>query len=310
MLGGDEAHALGLALQDGAEDSHASLLQRWDFTDPVDWASIPEDSLVVICRLPTDDSQWRVVRHLKSQRPGRVVGIQELVLPFTPIEFAQARMDYYFDSLEQIAPYYLGEETMGPLRELNARLPLAELRIIEIGPFDGCQTAALVHAGARHVTCIEARAENAIKTLVASHALGWENVRIVMDDFHNADALRYGRFDLAFAHGVYYHSPAPFFFLENLLTLADRIFVGGFCATDALPASDWETLEYEGRDYRVKRYAETNNFTAGMGEHGFFFDSKDLVAFFTERGCEIEMITDEPSAVTAGNYTRFLASRR
>lgn len=47
-----------------------------------------------------------------------------------------------------------------------------------------------------------------------------------------------------------------------------------------------------------------------MGEHGFFFDSQDLVAFFAERGCEIEMITDEPSAVTAGNYTRFLASRR
>lgn len=70
----------------------------------------------------------------------------------------------------------------------------------------GFPEAGLINLGANCVTCIEARAESFIKTMVAKYAFRWDNVHLVMDDFHNADNLKYGRFDLAFAHGVYYHS--------------------------------------------------------------------------------------------------------
>jgi hypothetical protein len=131
-----------------------------------------------------------------------------------------------------------------------------------------------------------------------------------MDDFHNAHANKYGRFDLAFAHGVYYHSVAPFVFLENLVSLSDHIFLGGFCATDNLPFEEWQNLEYDGRLYRVKCYIESTSFTAGINKHAWFFHKEDLKRFFAERGFEITTISDEPSIITAGNYTRFLASKK
>jgi len=68
---------------------------------------------------------------------------------------------------------------------------------------EGAQTAGLVHLGAKSVTCIEACAESFIKTMIASLFSISTTFDSVIDDFHNADDLKYGKFDLAFAHGVY-----------------------------------------------------------------------------------------------------------
>ncbi len=128
-------------------------------------------------------------------------------------------------ALQEIAPIYAGEQYFGPLDELNQVFPLAGKRIIEFGPMEGAQTAGLVQLGAQSVTAIEARGGSFIKTMIARYCFNWNNVEIVMDDFHNADRQKYGEFDLAFAHGVYYHSFVPFFFLENLMSLSDNIFI-------------------------------------------------------------------------------------
>ena len=132
-----------------------------------------------------------------------------------------------------------------------------------------------------------------------------------MDDFHNASAATCGRFDLAFAHGVYYHSIAPFVLFENLRTLADAIYLGGYCATDELPASPWVELNYEGRTYRVKKYLEVvDHFTAGVNPIGYYFAAEDFMRFFTERGHQVTVIADEAREGPAGRYLRFLATRR
>ena len=305
LLGGEEAQALGRGLLDPERRiTHVP----WSFGESLDWSSIAHDASLVVCLSPNTASDWLAMRSLKQRHAGPVLGIHELVLPLTALLLAQDQLEYYAGTLEQIAPYYQGERSMSGIEELDRLFPLAGRRIIEMGPLDGCQTAAMVHAGAHEVTCIEARAENALKTLVAAHAMGWQNVRVVMDDFHNADAHRYGRFDLVFAHGVYYHSNAPFLFLENLLSLSDRVFLGGFCATDALPTAPWEELEYAGRRYRAKRYRETDNITAGVDEYGFFFHPEDLADFFRHRGYRVDILSSEACEVTAGNYTRLLAS--
>ena len=306
LLGGDSARALGAAALD--PDGQLRYLE-WSFDGELDWGSISDDATLIVCLQPSEAGEWRAIQSLKKRHAGPVVGIQELVLPLTTLRLASARLDYYADSFEQVASHYRGDSQMAGVEELDRRFPLAGRRIIEFGPLDGCQTAAMVKRGAREIACIEARAENALKTLVAAYSMGWGNVGVSMDDFHNADANRYGRFDLAFAHGVYYHSNAPFVLLENLLSLADHVYLGGFCASDELPGDDWEELEHDGRSYRVKRYRETNNITAGVNEYGYFFHAEDLARFFRERGCEVEVLSDEPSTVTAGRYVRLLATR-
>jgi predicted O-methyltransferase YrrM len=263
---------------------------------------------IVICRTPLTEADWNVI--FAANREIGAAGIStlgELVAPFLRITALTDNLDY-FTALDELLPIYLGQKFFGPLAELDALFPLKARSVIEFGSFEGGQSLGLCHLGAQ-LTCIDARADNVAKTRAALDAFGFGTVRILGDDFHNVHARRYGRFDLAFAHGVYYHSVAPFVFLENLISLAENIFVGGYCATDDLPVQPWSELEYEGRRYRVKRYVEARDFTAGINDVAYFFHKDDLRRFFSERGFGVKVISDDPQSVTAGNFTRFLARR-
>ena len=279
-------------------------IRQWD------WGDEPPDSAgtVLLCRVPTRSDHHESAARLSAQFGPRLVTIGEVLLGYSRVAALQKTLPYYVQTFEEIAPFYLGETFFGPLDDLDRLWPLAGKRVVEFGPFDGGQTLGLLHLGA-DVTCIEARADNAVKTQAAADAFGF-SIDIRMDDMHNATVAKLGRFDLAFAHGVYYHSIAPFVFLENLVGLADAIFVGGFCATDELPAVPWETLEHDGHAYRVKPYREADeHFTGGVNATGYFFEPAGLRHFFEARGYAVTVITDEPSTVTSGNYSRFLALR-
>lgn len=279
----------------------------WDSEVPV----VPAEAAVVLCRLPMNEDQWRTVRGLKKKFGARLIGLQELVLPLTTIRQSQASLTYNLDTLEKVVPYYTGEKYFGPLHQLNALFPVAGKTVIEFGPMEGAQTAGLVALGAKHVTCVEARAESYIKTMVAQYALGWKNVTLVMDDFHNAHELTYGVFDLAFAHGVYYHSVAPFFFFENLMSLSKNIFIGGYTYDPRNASSkSLETLVYEGRNYRAERVSMGRSYNAGVNEYGYHFTSEDLTSFFAERGYDVKVISDEEAGDVWGDrYLRFLAGK-
>jgi hypothetical protein len=302
-----QTHALASVLAKKNIDVNAL---EWDWETEVNLDDFSQESQLIVCKIPLSDRHWRVIQHLKKRYLDRVIGIYELALPLTMIPMAQSSLNYFLKSLEEISPYYLGQSYFGPIDKLNEIFPLAGKKVIEFGPFDGCQTAGLVNSGVKSLTCIEARAENAIKTMVARYVFNWNNVELVMDDFHNVERLKYGTYDLAFAHGVYYHSIAPFLFLENLMSLANNIFLGGFCATENLPEGNYEMLEYGGQNYRVKIYQEGENFTAGVNKKAYFFHKEDLMKFFQERNYELVIISDEDSNVTAGNFLRFLACKK
>jgi len=289
----------------------------WDWETQTDLSSIAKQALIIICKLPKNERHWRVVKQLKDQFGSRLIGIQELVLPFTTLLEGQALLEYSVESFTELIPLYLGHEYYGPLDKLNEVFPVSGKTVIEFGPMECSQTAGLVHLGAKSVLGIEARAVSLIKSLIALYCFGWKNVSLVMDDFHNADANKYGRFDLAFAHGVYYHSFAPFLFLENLMSLADNIFVGGYTTNlsqrvkppTALNSTN-ETLEYEGRKYQLKRILIGNSFNSAINQFAYHFDRNDLLMFFEDRGYDLTIISDEPSDDPWGDwFLRFLAKR-
>jgi hypothetical protein len=283
---------------------------NWDWDSQL--PDLSAEMTVALCKVPMNEPQWRAVRSLKQKLGRRLIGLPELVLPATTIRQAQASLTYALDTLEDVAPYYLGEKYFGPLDELNELFPLAGKSIIEFGPMEGAQTAGLVKLGAKHITCIEARAESYIKTAVAQYALGWDNVKVVMDDFHNADDLKYGVFDLAFAHGVYYHSIAPFFLFENLISLSKNIFLGGYTYDRGNVLRDsLEGLEYEGKKYELKRIPTGRSFNTGINQYGYHFTRDGLVGFFADRGYDVKVIADKDSGDPWGDrYLTFLASKR
>ena len=283
---------------------------EWEWGDTVDLRE--RIDALLVCKVPTNAQHWRALKKLREDAAVRVIGIHELLLPFSTLQLAQSVLPYYAETstLSSIAPYYLGREYFRPIDRLDDVLPLSGKSVIEFGPMDGCLTAGLVAAGVGRLVSIEARPENYIKTLIARHAFGWDNVELIMDDFHNVDAITYGRFDLVFAHGVYYHSIAPFHFFQNMLSLSGNVFIGGFCATDSLPAGAYEVMTLEGREYRVKRYRESRvDMTAGINATGYYFHKDDLMMFFRDEGCEVTVLSDEESDITAGRYLRFLACR-
>lgn len=309
LLGsGEHFAALGPAFRQQGREAHGV---PWDFDGEIDLATWPAEAPALVCPVPATAEQWWAVHRLKERYGRRVVGIQELALPLAVLALTRWLLPYHA-AADELLGYYLGERYFGPLEELDAVCPLAGKRVIEFGPLDGAQTAGLLRAGAASVTCVEARPENAIKTMLAAQALGWDNVRVMLDDFHNADATKYGTFDLVFAHGVYYHSVAPTLFLQNLLSLGREVFVGGFCATDDRPGGDYATLEFRGRTYRFKPYREKlEAYTAGVTDTGYYFHGDDLQDFFRHQGCEVVPISDlvMPPGQAAGRYLRFLARR-
>lgn len=282
---------------------------EWDWQAEVDLSSFPSASVIIICKLPQTEAQWRVVKKLRENYGPRVTGIQELVLPFTTILEGQASLTYCVEAMEELTTYYTGEHFFGPLAELNAAFPLAGRRVIEFGPMEGLQTAGLLNLGVESVTCIEARAVSFIKTMIAQYSLAWPNVRLVMDDFHNADGNKYGAFDLAFAHGVYYHSFAPFLFFENLMSLSNNIFIGGYCLINGERAND--TLTYEGQNFRVRRIQISNTYNNAANEFAYHLDRDELINFFKSRGYNITVITDEKPDDPWGDwFLRFLACKQ
>jgi len=87
--------------------------------------------------------------------------------------------------------------------------------------------------------------------------------------------------------------------------------VGGYCATETLPAGPYEELDYNGRRYRAKRYDENRTkIIAGINAFGFFFHPDDLQRFFLDEGCDMHIVSDEPQEKTAGRYVRLLATKR
>jgi len=290
----------------------------WDWETRADLSSIPPDALIIICKLPQNERHWRVLQQLKKQFGSSVIGLQELVLPFTTLQEGQALLEYSVDTFAEIVPLYLGEQYYGPLAELNQAFPLSGKTVIEFGPMECAQTAGLVHLGAKSVLGVEARAVSLIKCMIARYCFGWQNVSLVMDDFHNADVHKYGRFDLALAHGVYYHSFAPFLFFENLMSLSDNIFLGGYTTnakqTDKPPTAlnyTYETLEYQGKNYRVKRILIGNSFNSAINQFAYHFDRDDLISFFADRGYDVTLITDEASDDPWGDwFLRFLALKK
>jgi hypothetical protein len=285
----------------------------WDFGQ-----TLPEqrpDEIPIVLPVPREPQHWMKMQAEFRTRNGRLRGLNEFALPFNILAESVAKLPYSVPDLRQLVSFYCGDNIFGgQLERLQDVFPIQGKRVIEFGPLDGLQTAFLVNHGAAAVTCIEARAENAMKVLVAKQVFDWGNVTLRSDDFHAVSSASTGRFDLAFAHGVYYHSVAPFVFLDNLINLADAVFLGGFCATDENPIGEFQQLHHGERAYRVKRYREGGraDFFAGVNTFGYFFQGDDLQGYFDANGFEVTVLEDlrfGPEQC-AGRYIRLFAHRR
>jgi hypothetical protein len=266
---------------------------------------------ILYCEVPVDLAGWELFRTWSARIGSSLETVWGATLPFAGIVALQEKFEFNSPTFAGMAEFYEGARFCRPaLAPLSRMVDFHDKSVIEIGPSDGVYTGALVQLGARQITAIEARPENIVKLLAAKFAFGWSQLEIVAENFHAITPDRYGRYDIAFAEGVYYHSNSPLLFLHQLSRLSDVIVIGGWCATDERPPSAWETWNYEGTAYRGKTYVEPTHFLSGMQSESVYLDYAGLRQFFVDRGYDCEEIAIENVEDVTGLFVHFVARRR
>jgi len=105
----------------------------------------------------------------------------------------------------------LGERNIARILQLvsdNARKPLDQLRILDLGAHEGGYAIELARHGAE-VVAVEARDAHVAKGRFAKECLGLENLEIIHDDVRNLSVDRNGTFDVVLCLGILYHLDAP-----------------------------------------------------------------------------------------------------
>ena len=296
-------------------DRQERSIRTISLADPQLNSSITSSKIAIICEAPNSDAGWSKIQEILYTFPEKVETLWHRIRDFLIFRAITRETEYTGDVAKVWSAYKLDgftDPVVDPIREYNSAIPFHGKDILELGPMDGFQTAALLRQGVKSVSCVEIRPENYLKLLAAKELNGWKNVHLIFENLHCLHPGIHGTFDAVLAHGVYYHSDCPFTLLENITRLSPIILFGGFCATDDSPPEDWSLLENDRREYRVKHYLEYEFFTNGVTTHGYYFHADDLLKWFERSGFEIQIISHGDSGMPhiAGQYIRFVATKR
>jgi hypothetical protein len=102
------------------------------------------------------------------------------------------------------------------------------MRILELGPLEGCHTYMLDRFGAAEVTAVEGNRDAFLRCLIVKELLGIPAARFLCGDFvsYLEQAVhRRERWDLCLAVGVLYHQQDPVHLLELVSHVADRLMI-------------------------------------------------------------------------------------
>ena len=268
----------------------------------------------IICEAPQTDSAWSQVLELLLSHDSKTTTLWQQIRDFLLYDRLRGPIEYLGD-LNKIWSAYndagFKDPIVQPVAEFNERVPVSGQSVLELGPLDGFSTAALLRFGVRSITCVELRPENHLKVLLAKQLNLWNTVELLFENFNCLHPELHGRFDIVFAHGVYYHTSTPFRLLENCSLLGDTIYIGGFCASSEDPAGPWTNLKYEGDTYRAKPFQEYEFHTNGLSSTGYFFHAQDLMNWFQRRDFSIETVYRGDSGMPhiASEYIRFIARK-
>jgi len=291
----------------------------WRYGEPM--PALPTAGRAIVCEIPLSYQDYTSLAGLRERYP-TLSTLWELTLSISALLEVMLILDYFVgvadrnnkktESLSDHEHYfrvmcgvYNSTIALQPsFPDIIKRLDLNGKTVIEFGPADGIHTGWLVNSGAKHVTTVEGRPENIIKLLAAQFAFGWKNLEIVLDNFQYPGRWADRRYDLVFAHGVVYHCLNPFYFMDVMTQITDKIFLGGWVATDTKPLSKWQSVEYAGRSYRMQTYDEPSHFCSGLASRSSFLDADGIENFFRDRGFRVELVEKDPN--TTGLTDAFL----
>ncbi len=136
------------------------------------------------------------------------------------------------------------------ISRLDEMIPMADLRVLEVGCLEGIHTVGL-SMYAREVVALDVRPENVIKTLTRVSWYG-ANAQVYQANVEFLDN-RFGTFDLTFHCGVLYHLRHPVEHLAAVRRLTRHMYLDTHVAPE--DASPYE-FDVDGTNYRGMTYTE------------------------------------------------------
>jgi SAM-dependent methyltransferase len=169
--------------------------------------------------------------------------------------------------------------------ELDSRLPLRDLTVLELGCFEGHHTCALVER-AKRVIAIDSRIENVVKTLVRCAMFGY---RPEVELINLEEALPPSidlKCDVLHHVGVLYHLTDPVSHLVELCAQTRQMIM----LDTHVARPDDKLVSYQscGKTYQYLSYSEPGRDApfAGMNDHAKWLLETDLVNLLKQCGFE------------------------
>jgi hypothetical protein len=158
--------------------------------------------------------------------------------------------------------------------------------VIEFGPLEGGNTIILEKLGAKYITAIEGQIENYIRCCVIKNLFRLNRSTFHFDNVMNVKIEKYGKHDIAFVAGLFYHLDSPHIFLEQVAIMADAIIISTHYADEESPSPDADIKEihYKGFRYRGKLFKESVGPNSGLQSFSFWPFREDLLNMMYNTG--------------------------
>lgn len=170
--------------------------------------------------------------------------------------------------------------------------------VLELGPYEGYDTAYLEKLGVSDITAIEGNPRNLIKCLIVKNYYQLNKSQFMLGDFtkHLADTNK--RYDFILASGVLYHLLDPFTALENITKLTNSIAI---CTTYFHPSLQFfkftgntREVNFPGLDplilHERTNTSQTNSKKHGMNQNAWMFTTDGLFKYLEYKGFSYQVL--------------------
>lgn len=180
----------------------------------------------------------------------------------------------------------------GRIEHLNKRVQLGNKNVLELACLDGSVTASLCAVNA-HVTAVDIRPLNLVKTFARCTAFGYNPI-LYIKDIRNIIEL--GKFDILCHFGCFYHLYNPIEHFRQLSIVANIVALETH--TDK-PHEKWKiTREAQIEGYTgifVKEYGWKDELS-GLDLESFWLTKSELLRLFADCGWKYEIIWDNENS--------------
>jgi hypothetical protein len=218
----------------------------------------------------------------------------------SPLRLYSGAWHYDFDKLDRegILSIIRRDSRPNQCRELFAEFD--RFHILELGPADGYNTAALELLGASTVTAVEGNVDAFLRCLLLKNAFGLR-AKFLLGDFTQYFRPGFEKVDLLYASGVLYHLKDPVGFLEIAGQNVEHIYIWTHYydessiqnePTERLGFSNGETSvrRFKGRQYTYHRkyydtkFVSATGYIGGLGEYCHWLSRDELLSVIESSG--------------------------